>query len=128
MKVGRTALSLVAPIWRALATFSGLLFAGSTAIAASYQGTISSVAPYQGKVYVVISNGYFDGAASSCPFGSAMVYSIDPATPFGRSLVAVSLSAKLTGRVVYAIGDNTCAGGAPFPGAGEGLVGMDLKG
>lgn len=108
----------------------GLLCAGSTAIAASYQGTVSSVTPYQGKVYVVVSNGGFDGAASNCPFGSAMIYSVDPATPFARSLVAVSLSAKLTGRLVYAIGDNTCGGGAPYPptGSGEGLVGLDLKG
>ena len=58
-----------------------------------------------------------------------MIYSIDPSTPFGRSLVAVAISAKLSGRTVYAIGDGSCTGGAPFPsGVGEGLVGMDLKG
>jgi len=108
----------------------GAFSASSVAIAASYQGTVSNVTPYNGKVYVVVSSGGFDGTASTCPSGSGMIYSIDPTTPFGRSLVAVSLSAKLTGRLVYAIGDGTCAGGSPFPptGAGEGLVGLDLKG
>lgn len=105
------------------------LICSSAANAANYQGTISNVAPLDGKVFVVVQSGYFDGAASQCVSGNAMVYGVDPATPFGRTLVAVALSAKLTGKLVYAIGNGVCAVGSPFaPGNSEGLAGMDLKG
>lgn len=102
----------------------------SPAESASYQGTVTNVSPYNGKVYVVIAGGAFDGPASTCAgTSSAMVYSIDPSTSFGRSLVAVAISAKLSGRLIYAMGDNSCAWGSPFPGSmNEGMVGMDLKG
>jgi hypothetical protein len=99
--------------------------------AGNYQGTVTNVMPYKGSVYVLVANGGFDGAAqtSSCPFGTNMVYSIDPNTPFGRTLVAVAISAKVTGRSVYAIGNGVCVG-SPYGGgaSGEGLLGMDLKG
>jgi len=58
-----------------------------------------------------------------------MIYAVDPSTPFGRTLVAVALSAKLSGRLVYAIGNGTCTGGNPYNGGNaEVLIGMDLKG
>ncbi len=108
----------------------GALMLWSQATAGSYQGLVTNVTPFNGKVYVVVANGGFDGAASSCATGNGIVYSFDPATPFGRSLLAVSLSAKLSGVLAYAIGDAICNGGSPFPptGIGEGLIGMDLKG
>ena len=103
----------------------------SPAESANYEGIVTHVAPLNGKVYVALGGGAFDGPASACQgnYGSSMVYSIDPNTPFGRSLVAVALSAKLSGLLVYAMGDGSCAWGNPFPGAmNEGMVGMDLKG
>ena len=101
----------------------------SAAMAANYQGTISNVTPFNGKVFVIVSGGGFDGPSGTCPSGSSMIYSADPSTIFGRTLVAVALSAKLSGRLVYAIGDGVCTGGSPFPnGVGEGLLGVDLKG
>ena len=106
---------------------AALLATSTVAISAQYQGTVANVTPYNGKVYVVVSNGNFSGDAGSCPAGNAMIYIIDPATPFGQSLVAVALSAKLTGRLVWAVGDGVCSGGSPY-GLGEGLSGMDLKG
>jgi hypothetical protein len=114
------------------ATAAALSVMALSAHAANYQGVVSNVTPYNGRIYVAIGEGGFDGAASACAVGSVgmgMIYAIDPATAFGRSLVTVALAAKLTGKLVYAIGDGACAAGAPFPGGtGEGLAGMDLKG
>jgi hypothetical protein len=102
-------------------------FTGS-AHAANYQGTVVSVFPYNGAVFVVINAGMFDGPASACVAGGVMVYRFDPSTPFGRTLMATALSAKLSGKQVYAAGDGVCHG-TPYPTSNaEGLVGMDLKG
>lgn len=111
---------------KVIALWASALF-GWSAAAASYQGTVQNVTPNNGKVYVRVVNGYFDGATSACASSGTMIYAIDPSTPFGRSLVAVALAAKLTSTLVYAIGDGVCVGGAPY-GNGEGLVGLDLKG
>jgi hypothetical protein len=112
------------------AGLAALSVVASSAHAANYQGIVSSVTPYNGKVYVAIGDGGFDGAASACAYGGvAMVFSIDPNTAFGRSLLAVALAAKLTGKVVYAVGDGACAAGSMLPGSSsEGLAGLDLKG
>jgi hypothetical protein len=99
------------------------------ATAANYQGTVSHVMPYNGKVYIVIQNGSFDGAASACPFnGASMVYGIDLSNAFGHALEAVALSARLTGKLVYAVGDGNCIAGNPFAGStSESLAGLDIK-
>lgn len=104
-----------------------MLGAVGSAHAANYQGTVVSVFPFNGAVFVVVNAGVFDGAASSCSVGTSMVYRIDPNTSFGRTLVATALAAKLSGKQVYAVGDSVCW---PYNGAtsAEGLVGMDLKG
>jgi len=61
----------------------------AAADAANYQGTITNVAPLDGKVFIVVQSGNFDGAVSQCISGNAMVYWVDPATPFSRTLVAL---------------------------------------
>ncbi len=115
---------------RKIAT-AALLFAACAANAANYQGVVVNVTPNNGRVFLAINSGGFDGAASTC-FSSptAMVYSIDVSTAIGKAVLATALSAKLTGRVVYVFGDGTCpAGGNPYNGAGsENMSGIDLKG
>jgi len=98
--------------------------------ASAYQGQVLSVTPYNGLVYVNVGNGGFDGASSACPNGSSMVYSFAPTTPFGNSMLAVLLSAKLTGRVVYMYGNGNCVMGTPYSGSigSETLGGVDFKG
>jgi hypothetical protein len=82
---------------------------------------------YQGKVYFIIANGAFDGSSGSCPWAAnSMMYAADPTTPWGRSLISIALTAKLTARLVYIGGDGACA---PAPGGNaEGIVHMDFKG
>lgn len=104
------------------------LFLCPPAMAAAYQGIVTNVAPQDGKVYVLIDNGFFDGAPSSCARAAGdMVYAIDPGTAFGRAQLAVALSAKLTGRVVWIAGDGVCTAGSVF-GSSESLTVLDLKG
>jgi hypothetical protein len=98
--------------------------------AAAFEGVVASVFPAQGRVFVVVHRGLFDGGAGSCPYESgAMVYVLDPSTPIGRAMFAVALSAKLSDRKVYAAGDGICVPTPYSPGiSAEGLVGIDLKG
>jgi hypothetical protein len=102
----------------------------SLASASVYQGTVTSVYPYQDKVYIFVSNGAFGGAPTSCAIGSdGMVFVLDPATTFGKTMLTIALSAKLSGKMVYATGDGSCGAWNPYNGkSNEGLIGMDLKG
>jgi hypothetical protein len=43
-------------------------------------------------------------------------------------MLAVALSAKLTGKLAYIFGDGLCAGGSPYCTSVEGLYGIDLTG
>lgn len=97
--------------------------------AASYQGFISNVSIYAGKAYVVVSGGAYDGMKSNCG-SDQMVYSFDPNTNIGKSMLAIALSAKISGKAAYLIGDGTCVGGSIYANQGysESLIGIDLKG
>ena len=97
--------------------------------AASYQGYISNVSIYAGKAYVVVSGGEYDGIKSNCGTDQ-MVYSFDPNTSLGKSMLAIALAAKISGKAAYLIGDGICTGGSIYANQGnsEGLVGIDLKG
>lgn len=90
-----------------------------------YQGYVSNVTIYSGKVYVVVGGGAGVGS-NPC---SSIVYIIDPGTAGGKALLATALTAKTTGRLVYVWGDNTCSW-APYGSAATGqvMVGLDLKG
>jgi hypothetical protein len=108
-----------------------LLFAACAANAANYQGIIGNVTPYNGRLFISVNSGGFDGAASTCfTNATSMVYSVDASTVTGKAILAVALSAKLTSKQVYVFGDTTCpAGGNPYNGTGsENMVGIDLKG
>jgi hypothetical protein len=119
---------LTAPLYSVICAAALALSAVGSAHAANYQGTVTSVFPYNGAVFVVLNGGGFDGPASVCLAGGNMVYRIDLTTVFGRALMATALSAKLSGKQVYAAGDGVCAGTPYGASSAEGLVGMDLKG
>ena len=107
--------------------FFGLLCVALSANAASYQGTVSHVWAYQGKVYLIVDNGGFDGSPGSCPSSAnAMQYMMDPATPYGRALISIAMTAKVTGRLIYIGGDGICTNGPG--GTAEGIAHMDFKG
>jgi hypothetical protein len=104
-----------------------LLCAALSANAASFQGIVSHVWGAQGKIYLIVDNGAFDGSPGSCPASAnSMQYVMDPATPFGRALISIAMTAKVTGRLIYVAGDGNCAGWAG--GTAEGIVHMDFKG
>lgn len=95
--------------------------------ASGYQGYVANVFGMNGSIFLYVNNGAFDGATSNCPTGAGVWYRIDPATAYGRSLIALATAAKLTNRLVYAAGDGACS---VWPGFNttESLAGLDLKG
>ena len=109
-----------------------LLLAAGAANAANYQGFITNVTPVNGRLFISIGGGGFDGGTPSTCYTSStsMIYSIDVSTANGKAVLATALSAKLTGRQVYVYGDGTCpAGGNAYDGKGsEAMAGIDLKG
>ena len=93
------------------------------AFASAYQGYVTNVFALRGKVQITLNGGNFDGPAAVCGGNAASIgYVADPATPYGRTLVALALSAKLTGRLVWVGGDGNCTTGV------ENLNNLDLKG
>ena len=104
-----------------------ILAISSRAYATAYQGYVKNVYAYGSKIYVIVGNGWFDGSTGPCPLpGSMMGFAIDPATDIGKAQLAIALSAKTTGILVWAAGNGACEGG---PGANvEPLVALDLKG
>lgn len=112
-------------------TLMCLGLASPVASAAAYQGTVVSVFPYNGIVYMALTGGGFDGAATSCQTGinDVMLYAVDPGTSYGRILVSTALAAKVSGKLVYAVGNGVCGNGNPYNGRSyETLLGLDLKG
>ena len=103
-----------------------------TAGATSYQGYVTNVTAANGVVHVALNNGNFAGGSGTCPNGNGIVLAI-PATPsvshFGKTMMALAMSAKPTGLLVYAEGDGNCAYPSPYTaGSTEGLIYLDLKG
>ena len=101
-----------------------------SANASNFQGTINNVTPMGSMVWIALT-GAFDGAGSTCvPGTTGMTFAFDPSTAIGKAFLATALSAKVTGKLVYAMGTATCqASGNPYNGGGaELLYGIDLKG
>lgn len=111
---------------RGFAASLALVLATSPCLATSYQGTVSNVFAISGKVHVRVSDGQFDGAQGACPNGSAMWYSVDPNTAYGRSLIAIAMSAKLSARLVYVGGNGVCDSSTGIP--SETMTLIDFKG
>jgi hypothetical protein len=108
----------------------GAVIFSTKADAAHYQGYVTNFFPIGGMAYFVVGNGVFAGSVSACALNNSMVFALDPSTGFGKVLIATVLSAKLSGKLVYAVGDGVCAeAGSPFPNSKyEKLLGIDLKG
>lgn len=104
--------------------------ANPSVFASVYQGNVLSVYPYNGMVYVLVGGGAFAGSATSCNIGiDGMIFVLDQGTPFGRTLLATALTAKVSGKIVYATGNGNCGNWNPYNGlSNESLIGMDLKG
>jgi hypothetical protein len=111
---------------------AALSFHALNAGATVYQGYVTNVTASFGVVYIYVGNGTYGGSQGNCPLGTGMVYSIavsPTANDFNKTLIAIALSAKSTGLVVYAAGDGVCTNGNPYNGGGsEGLSYLDLKG
>ena len=104
--------------------------AAGSAGAANYDGFISNVTPVNGRVYIIVSGGHFDGTASTCYVNTSyMIYSFDGTTPVGKQLLAVALAAKAMKGEIYTFSDGSCLQGNPYSGAGsENIFGIDYKG
>ena len=94
--------------------------------ASSYQGTVVDTYAAGGNIYIILDSGAF-GSPNTCANGARGIYGIDPTTPYGRAMLSIALTAKVTGRLVWAAGDGNCTPtvlGVPV----ENLVQIDLKG
>jgi len=113
---------------KAIALSLLLVFAmlASDAYAGSYQGQITHVFAYVGKVYIDVQDGGFDNPTTCTGSSDHLALWVDPSTDFGKALVSISLTAKSTGRVVWVSGNNTCITG-PL-GASEQMLAIDFKG
>ncbi|MDZ4077075.1 MULTISPECIES: hypothetical protein [Hydrocarboniphaga] len=98
-------------------------------VAAVYQGYISNISASNGKIYIVLSDGGFQGGNSgSCPLSpSTMSFSIDPNTAIGRAQISLALTAYSAKSLVWTTGDGICATGSIYGAAAEGLSYIDLK-
>jgi hypothetical protein len=101
-----------------------------SAHASAFQGYVNGVFAIWGKVFVAVGNGGFSGPGSPCSSASSdsIVYGFDPGTASGKILYANALAAKITGRMVYISGDNSCLPSPYSAAPAEGLAGIDLKG
>ena len=103
-----------------------------TASATVYQGYVTNVTAANGMIYIYVTNGNFGGGQGNCPAGNGMIYAISvspSASDFNRTLIAIAISAKTTGLLVYANGDGNCVNANPYTtGTTEGLVYLDFKG
>lgn len=123
----------LARIFSVAAVFGVLMAQSFSAQATIYQGTVTNVTAYNGIIYVNVQSGNFgSGGQGSCPTGTGMVFtiSVNPsASDFNKSMIALALSAKTTGLMVFAVGDGNCTSGNPYnSGGSEGLIELDLKG
>ena len=98
----------------------------SFASAGSYQGKITSVFPYNGKVYVRVASGGWDNSNTCTTGDNGFEVWLDPAEEFGKSLLSVAMVAKTTDRLVWVVGNGSCSSGPQ--GQAEKINGIDLKG
>lgn len=99
---------------------------GSASYAGSYQGKVSNVFAYNGKVFVYVDSGSYDNSNTCTGSSSQLTLWLDPATDYGKALLSIVLTAKLSDRLVWVVGTNSCLAGPG--GQAEELLGIDLKG
>ena len=99
----------------------------SLSLAGSYQGQITSVFAYGGKVFLKVENGTWDDSNTCTGRNNRLDVWLDPATDFGKALLSIALVAKTTDKQVWVVGNARCSDEGPL-GRTEQLIGMDLKG
>ena len=97
-------------------------------LAADFSGLVLSIFVINGRAYVAMGNGSYNGPVSPCsPAADNAYYMIDLNTAFGRVQYSNALAAKVTGHRAYAHGDGSCNSN-PYGGPGvEVLLGIDLR-
>jgi hypothetical protein len=105
-----------------------ILLISSISYGASYQGKVTNVFAYQGKIFVRISNGSFNNSSGNCSSKTdGLPAYIDVNTEYGKALLSIVLIAKTTEKTVWVnVSSNSCLQG-PYGPAGV-LSLIDLKG
>lgn len=105
-----------------------LIIFSSVCYGASYQGKVTNVFAYNGRILVNIKNGSFDNPEGNCSTKTdSMPSYIDINTDYGKALLSIVLIAKTTEKLVWAsASSNGCING-PLGSSGE-LKHIDLKG
>lgn len=96
--------------------------------ASDFYGYVAGIFVINGKVFVSVNNGSFNGAISPCSSSSdSGYYIIDINSTFGKMEYANVLAAKATGHRVYVHGDGSCNGNAYGAVGAEIMLGVDLR-
>lgn len=97
-------------------------------LASDFSGLVMGIFAINGKAYIAMGNGSYNGPVSPCSAATdSAYYMIDLSTPFGRVQYSNALAAKVTGHRAYAHGDGSCNGN-PYGGAGaEVMLGIDFR-
>lgn len=101
------------------------MYASST-FAGSYQGKVTHIFAYGGKVFVRIGEGGWDSSNTCTTSSSGFEVWLDPADDYGKALLSIALVSKTTDRLVWVAGSGSCIDGPR--GKAEGFNGIDLKG
>ncbi|WP_323141132.1 hypothetical protein [Massilia phyllosphaerae] len=100
----------------------------ANAWASDFYGYVAGIFVINGKVFVSVNNGNFNGAISPCSSSSdSGYYIIDINSTFGKLEYSNVLAAKATGHRVYVRGDGSCNGNAYGAVGAEIMLGVDLR-
>jgi hypothetical protein len=107
-----------------LAAFAVTAGGTSAAHASAVSGYIRDMVQIGTRLFIYVGIG--TGATDNCaPGRSAIIFTIDPTTPEGKSYLALALSAKAQGTEVYVSGNSDCwTGNTPNNGVSESLAAL----
>ncbi|MCE9685630.1 hypothetical protein LZP73_05290 [Shewanella sp. AS16] len=99
---------------------------GSDVYAGTYQGKVTNIYAYGGKIFVRIANGGWDSNSTCTTSTDSFEVWLDPENEYGKALLSIALVSKTADKLVWVAGSGTCIDGPR--GKSEGLSGVDLKG
>ena len=102
-----------------------VFFSAVPAIAGSYQGKVTGIFAYSGKVFISVKNGSFDNPNTCTTQASGMSLWLDPALEYDKAMLSLALSAKVTDRLVWVAGGSCISGPS---GKAAKLSAIDFKG
>jgi hypothetical protein len=108
-----------------LKLFLVLVIFSPATLATAYQGKVTNVFAWNGKIFVHFTEG---GTADYCSQSlDRYIAWIDPESEYGKTMITLAISAKLSGRLVWVAGNGSCisAGSGRYA---EVLTAIDLKG